>query len=305
MKDRNLEALRREHKSKFKARNTSSVRNQRERGGAALEQTKEETRKYTQRIESAVNPNGQFLAKSWLSSWLSRYAYLLVIAAGLVGLISFLMVYKQPIFKSEGNQSVASSVNTVPTESENKIEILTESSSPFIEDNREVDFPFEEIFELIKTMNEPNVSPEDIVEKYGKASSGSVDNRVENSQLVLLSYKLTGRKGVVNMRLRSTGGGMELSTVSATFFQNAGESITKTVDDYRSLIPQSKRDGMEVKQAIEELGMPKSIYAHKTLKKQVDFFSISYLTKEKMSVSLYFDEVNGTYRLTSMMTSTV
>ena len=154
-------------------------------------------------------------------------------------------------------------------------------------------------------MNEPNVSPEDIVEKYGKASSGSVDNRVENSQLVLLSYKLTGRKGVVNMRLRSTGGGMELSTVSATFFQNAGESITKTVDDYRSLIPQSKRDGMEVKQAIEELGMPKSIYAHKTLKKQVDFFSISYLTKEKMSVSLYFDEVNGTYRLTSMMTSTV
>ena len=62
---------------------------------------------------------------------------------------------------------------------------------------------------------------------------------------------------------------------------------------------------MEIKQAIAELGMPKSIYAHKTLKKQVDFFSISYLTKEKMSVSLYFSEVNGTYRLTSMMTSTV
>ena len=45
MKDRNLEALRREHKSKFKARNTLSVKNQRERGGAALEQIKEEARK--------------------------------------------------------------------------------------------------------------------------------------------------------------------------------------------------------------------------------------------------------------------
>jgi len=45
VKDRNLEALRREHKSKFKARNTSLVRNQREREGAALEQTKEEARK--------------------------------------------------------------------------------------------------------------------------------------------------------------------------------------------------------------------------------------------------------------------
>ena len=257
--------------------------------------------KEKRRTESAVNPNGQFLAKSVLS----RYASLLVIAAGLVGLISFLMMYMRPTFKSEGNQSAISSVNTVPTESENKIEILTEGNSAFIEKNREVDFPFEEIFELIKTVNQPNVSPEDIVEKYGKASSGSVDNRVKGSKLVILSYNLVGRKGVVNMHLRSTGGGMELYSVSAAFFQNAGESITKTVDDYRSLIPKSDREGMEVKQAIEELGMPKSIYAHKPFKQQVDFFSMSYPTKEKMSVSLYFDEVNGTYRLTSIMTSTV
>lgn len=300
MKDRNLEALRREHKSKFKARNTSSVKNQRERG-VTLEQTKEEERKEKQRTESAGNPNGQLLAKSVLS----RYASLLVIAAVLVGLISFFMMYMRPTFKSEGNQSAISSVNTVPTESENKIEILTEGNSAFIEKNREVDFQFEEIFELIKTMNQPNVSPEDIVKKYGKASSGSEENSVKGSKLMTLSYNLVGRKGVVDMHLRNAGGGMELSTVSATFFQNAGESITKTVDDYRSLIPQSKREGMEIKQAIAELGTPKSIYAHKTLKKQVDFFSISYLTKEKMSVSLHFSEVNGTYRLTSMMTSTV
>ncbi|WP_454388258.1 hypothetical protein [Streptococcus sp. Marseille-Q8145] len=301
MKDRNLEALRREHKSKFKARNTSSVKNQRERGEATLEQTKEETRKYTQRTESTGKPNGQLLAKSVLS----RYASLLVIAAGLVGLISFLMVYMRPTFKSEGNQSAISSVHTVPTESENKIEILTEGNSAFIEKNREVDFPFEEIFELIKTMNQPNVSPEDIVEKYGKASSGSVDNRVKGSKLVILSYNLVGRKGVVNMRLRSTGGGMELYTVSAAFFRNAGESITKTVDDYRSLIPKSDREGMEVKQAIEELGMPKTIYASKPVKWQVDSLLLEYSTTDNMTVSLFFDEVNGLYRLKSMMTSTV
>ena len=117
MKDRNLEALRREHKSKFKARNTSSVRNQWERGGAALEQTKEESRRETQRTESAVNPNGQFLAKSVLS----RYASLSAIAAGLVGLISLLMLDMRPTFKSEGNQLAISSVHTVPAESENKI----------------------------------------------------------------------------------------------------------------------------------------------------------------------------------------
>ena len=257
--------------------------------------------KEKRRTESAGNPNGQLLAKSWLS----RYASLLLIAAGLVGLISFLMMYMRPTFKSEGNQSAVSSVNTVPTESENKIEILTEGNSAFIEKNREVDFQFEEILELIKTMNQPNMSPEDIVEKYGKASSGSVDNRVEDSQLVLLSYKLTGRKGVVNMHLRSTGGGMELSTVSADFLQNAEASITKTVDDYRSLIPKSDREGMEVKQAIEELGMPKSIYAHKPVKGKVDSLLLEYSTTDNMTVSLFFYEVNGLYRLKSMMTSTV
>ena len=257
--------------------------------------------KEKRRTESTGKSNGQLLAKSVLS----RYASLLVITAGLVGLISFLMMYMRPTFKSEGNQSAVSSVHTVPTESENKIEILTENNSPFIEDNREVDFQFEEILELIKTMNEPNVSPEDIVEKYGKASSGSVDNRVEDSQLVLLSYKLTGRKGVVNMHLRSTGGGMELSTVSADFLQNAEASITKTVDDYRSLIPKSDREGMEVKQAIEELGMPKNIYAHKPVKGKVDSLLLEYSTTDNMTVSLFFDEVNGLYRLKSMMTSTV
>lgn len=301
MKDRNLEALRREHKSKFKARNTSSVRNQRERGGATLEQTKEEARREKRRTESTGKPNGQLLAKSVLS----RYASLLVIAAGLVGLISFLMMYMRPTFKSEGNQSAISSVHTVPTESENKIEILTESSSPFIEDNREVDFPFEEIFELIKTMNQPNVSPEDIVKKYGKASSGSEDNSVKGSKLMTLSYNLVGRKGVVDMHLRNAGGGMELSTVSATFFQNAGESITKSVDDYRTLIPQDKQEGMEVKQAIAELGMPKRIYASKPVKWQVDSLLLEYSTTDNMTVSLFFDEVNGLYRLKSMMTSTV
>lgn len=254
--------------------------------------------KEKRRTESAVNPNGQFLAKSVLS----RYATLLVIAAVLVGLI---ILYMRPTFQSEGNQSAISSVNTVPTESENKIEILTEGNSAFIEKNREVDFPFEEIFELIKTVNQPNVSPEDIVEKYGKASSGSVDNRVKGSKLVILSYNLVGRKGVVNMHLRSTGGGMELYTVSAAFFQNAGESITKTIDDYRSLIPKSDREGMEVKQAIAELGMPKRIYAHKPVKGKVDSLLLEYSTTDNMTVSLFFDEVNGLYRLKSMMTSTV
>ena len=254
--------------------------------------------KEKRRTESTGKPNGQLLAKSVLS----RYATLLVIAAGLVGLI---ILYMRPTFKSEGNQSAISSVNTVPTESENKIEILTENNSSFIEDNREVDFQFEDIFELIKTMNQPNVSPEDIVEKYGKASSGSVDNSVKGSQLVELTYKLIGEKGDITLRFRDVGGRTELSLVYVRLFRNAWGPVTRSVDDYRTLIPQDKQEGMEVKQAIAELGMPKTIYAFKPVKGEVDSISLSYSTTDNMTVSLYFDEVNGLYRLKSLLTSTV
>lgn len=257
--------------------------------------------KEKRRTESAGNPNGQLLAKSVLS----RYASLLLIAASLVGLISFLMMYMRPISKPEGNQSAISSVNTVPTESENKIKQLTEADSNLVDENRQIDFQIEDILQMVKTMKEPNVLPQDVVEKYGKASSGSIDNRVKGSQLVDLTYKLIGEKGAITLRFRDVEGRAELSSVYVRLFRNAWGPVTKSVDDYRTLIPQDKQEGMEVKQAIAELGMPKTIYASKSVKWDVDSLFLEYSTTDNMTVSLFFYEVNGTYRLTSMMTSTV
>lgn len=257
--------------------------------------------KEKRRTESAGNPNGQLLAKSVLS----RYASLLLIAASLVGLISFLMMYMRPTFKSEGNQSAISSVNTVPTESENKIKQLTEADSNLVDENRQIDFQIEDILQMVKTMKESNVFPQDIVEKYGKASSGSIDNRVKGSQLVDLTYKLIGEKGAITLRFRDVEGRAELSSVYVRLFRNAWGPVTKSVDDYRTLIPQDKQEGMEVKQAIAELGMPKTIYASKSVKWDVDSLFLEYSTTDNMTVSLFFYEVNGLYRLKSMMTSTV
>ena len=257
--------------------------------------------KEKRRTESTGKPNGQLLAKSVLS----RYASLLVIAAVLVGLISFLMMYMRPTFKSEGNQSAISSVNTVPTESENKIKQLTEADSNLVDENRQIDFQIEDILQMVKTMKESNVFPQDIVEKYGKASSGSIDNRVKGSQLVDLTYKLIGEKGAITLRFRDVEGRAELSSVYVRLFRNAWGPVTKSVDDYRTLIPQDKQEGMEVKQAIAELGMPKTIYASKSVKWDVDSLFLEYSTTDNMTVSLFFYEVNGLYRLKSMMTSTV
>ena len=257
--------------------------------------------KEKRRTESAGNPNGQLLAKSVLS----RYASLLVIAAVLVGLISFLMMYMRPTFKSEGNQSAISSVNTVQTESENKIKQLTEADSNLVDENRQIDFQIEDILQMVKTMKEPNVFLQDIVEKYGKASSGSIDNRVKGSQLVELTYKLIGEKGDITLRFRDVEGRAELSSVYVRLFRNAWGPVTKSVDDYRTLIPQDKQEGMEVKQAIAELGMPKTIYASKSVKWDVDSLFLEYSTTDNMTVSLFFYEVNGLYRLKSLLTSTV
>lgn len=266
--------------------------------GGSRESGFEFSSKEKRRTELTGKPNGQLLAKSVLS----RYATLLLIAAGLVGLI---ILYMRPTFKSEGNQSATSSVNTVPTESENKIKQLTEADSNLVDENRQIDFQIEDILQMVKTMKEPNVLPQDVVEKYGKASSGSIDNSVKGSQLVELTYKLIGEKGDITLRFRDVEGRTELSLVYVRLFRNAWGPVTKSVDDYRTLIPQDKQEGVEVKQAIAELGMPKTIYASKSVKGQVDSISLSYSTTDNMTVSLYFDEVNGLYRLKSLLTSTV
>ena len=237
----------------------------------------------------------------------SRYASLLVVSTGLVLITCFsiLVSYMWPRSNQVPNESSAQSASTVQNESEDNIKKQTEEYSDLIEENRQIDFQIEDVLQMIKTMKEPNVLPQDIVEKYGKASSGSIDNSVKGSQLVELTYKLIGEKGDIILRFRDVGGQTELSLVYVRIFRNAWGPVTKSVDDYQSLIPQDKQEGMEVKQAIAELGMPKTIYASKVGKGQVVLISLSYSTTDNMTVSLYFDEVNGLYRLKNLLKSKV
>lgn len=263
----------------------------------------EATAKEKHQKKLARNRNPKFVSNLGQS----RYASLFVVSTGLVLITCFaiLVSYIWPRSKQVRNQSSAQSTSTVQNESENKIKQLTEADSDLVDENRQIDFQIEDILQMVKTMKKPNVFPQDIVEEYGKASSGSIDNRVKGSQLVDLTYKLIGEKGAITLRFRDVEGRTELSSVYVRLFRNAWGPVTKSVDDYRTLIPQNKQEGMEVKQAIAELGMPKTIYASKPVKWQVDSLFLEYSTTDNMTVSLFFDEVNGLYRLKSMMTSTV
>ena len=226
------------------------------------------TAKEKQQKKLAGNRNPKFVSNLGQS----RYPSLLVVSTGLVLITCFaiLVSYMWPRSKQARNQSLLPSTSTVQNESENKIKQLTEADSDLVDENRQIDFQIEDILQMVKTMKEPNVFPQDIVEKYGKASSGSIDNSVKGSQLVELTYKLIGEKGDITLRFRDVEGRTELSSVYVRLFRNAWGPVTKSVDDYRTLIPQDKQEGMEVKQAIAELGMPKTIYASKPVKWQVD-----------------------------------
>lgn len=263
----------------------------------------EATAKEKQQKELAGNRKPKLIA----SLGQSRYASLLVVSTGLVLITCFaiLVSYMWPRFNQVPNESSAQSASTVQNESEDNIKKQTKEYSDLIEENRQIDFQIEDVLQMVKTMKEPNVLPQDIVEKYGKASSGSIDNSVKGSQLVELTYKLIGEKGDIILRFRDVGGQTELSLVYVRIFRNAWGPVTKSVDDYQSLIPQDKQEGMEVKQAIAELGMPKTIYASKVGKGQVVLISLSYSTTDNMTVSLCFDEVNGLYRLKNLLKSKV
>lgn len=261
------------------------------------------TAKEKQQKKLAGNRNPKFVSNLGQS----RYPSLLVVSTGLVLITCFaiLVSYMWPRSNQVPNESSAQSASTVQNESEDNIKKQTEEYSDLIEENRQIDFQIEDVLQMVKTMKEPNVLPQDIVEKYGKASSGSIDNSVKGSQLVELTYKLIGEKGDIILRFRDVGGQTELSLVYVRIFRNAWGPVTKSVDDYQSLIPQDEQEGMEVKQAIAELGMPKTIYASKVGKGQVVLISLSYSTTDNMTVSLYFDEVNGLYRLKNLLKSKV
>ena len=100
----------------------------------------------------------------------SRYASLLVVSTGLVLITCFaiLVSYMWPRSKQVRNQSSVQSTSTVQNESEDNIKKLTEDYSDLIEENRQIDFQIEDILQMVKTMKEPNVLPQDVVESMEK-----------------------------------------------------------------------------------------------------------------------------------------
>lgn len=232
MKDRNLEALRREHKSKFKARNTSSVKNQRERGGATLEETKEETRKdklgekqfgvktgwKSRRLRTRKKRDVKFLVAALASLVLLSLAFLL-----LYRFLSNMGTRDRSIdqISWESSQENIASAYVADSSSEWEASEPQESASSASSADKEPEnmtWTFEDVLAL--HVSSPGqgaseqLSPtaEEIAERYGKASSGSVAKDGEERALYLF-YLSSGGGQIVKLYFNLIGDQYRLNTI--------------------------------------------------------------------------------------------
>lgn len=320
MKDRNLEALRREHKSKFKARNTSSVKNQWERGGAALEQTKEEARR------EKLGENQFGVKTGWKSSRLrtrkkGNVKSLVAALASLVLLsLALLLLYR---FLSnmgtrdrsidqiswESSQENIASAYVADSSSEWEASEPQESASSASSADKEPEnmtWTFEDVLAL--QVSSPGqgaseqLSPtaEEIAERYGKASSGSVAKDGEEKALYLF-YLSSGGGQIVKLYFNLIGDQYRLNTIRGEGLLSQSQlshSDLWTEEDFQDFTVDKSAPSKNLQAVLERFGVPQVINKSADYKNQTTVY-IKYKLKDGRYLYLEFVlSPTGDYELT-------
>ena len=320
MKDRNLEALRREHKSKFKARNTSSIKNQRERGGAALEETKEETRK------EKLGENQFGVKTGWKSSRLrtrkkGNVKSLVAALASLVLLsLALLLLYR---FLSnmgtrdrsidqiswESSQENIASAYVADSSSEWEVSDQEESASSASSADKEPEnmtWTFEDVLALQVsspgqgTSEQLSPTAEEIAERYGKASSGSVAKDGEERALYLF-YLSSGGGQIVKLYFNLIGDQYRLNTIRGEGLLSQSQSTHSdlwTEEDFQDFTVDKSAPSKNLQAVLERFGVPQVINKSADYKNQTTVY-IKYKLKDQRYLYLEFVlSSTGDYELT-------
>ena len=320
MRDRNLEALRREHKSKFKARNTSSVKNQRERGGATLEETKEETRKdklgekqfgvktgwKSRRLRTRKKRDVKFLVAALASLVLLSLAFLL-----LYRFLSNMGTRDRSIdqISWESSQENIASAYVADSSSEWEASEPQESASSASSADKEPEnmtWTFEDVLAL--HVSSPGqgaseqLSPtaEEIAERYGKASSGSVAKDGEERALYLF-YLSSGGGQIVKLYFNLIGDQYRLNTIRGEGLLSQSQSTHSdlwTEEDFQDFTVDKSAPSKNLQAVLERFGVPQVINKSADYKNQTTVY-IKYKLKDQRYLYLEFVlSSTGDYELT-------
>ena len=319
MKDRNLEALRREHKSKFKARNTSSVKNQRERG-VTLEQTKEEERKEklgekqfgvktgwkSRRLRTRKKRDVKFLVAALASLVLLSLAFLL-----LYRFLSNMGTRDRSIdqISWESSQENIASAYVADSSSEWEASEPQESASSASSADKEPEnmtWTFEDVLAL--HVSSPGqgaseqLSPtaEEIAERYGKASSGSVAKDGEERALYLF-YLSSGGGQIVKLYFNLIGDQYRLNTIRGEGLLSQSQSTHSdlwTEEDFQDFTVDKSAPSKNLQAVLERFGVPQVINKSADYKNQTTVY-IKYKLKDQRYLYLEFVlSSTGDYELT-------
>lgn len=320
MKDRNLEALRREHKSKFKARNTSSVKNQRERGGATLEETKEETRKdklgekqfgvktgwKSRRLRTRKKRDVKFLVAALASLVLLSLAFLL-----LYRFLSNMGTRDRSIdqISWESSQENIASAYVADSSSEWEASEPQESASSASSADKEPEnmtWTFEDVLALHVSSpgqgasEQLSLTAEEIAERYGKASSGSVAKDGEEKALYLF-YLSSGGGQIVKLYFNLIGDQYRLNTIRGeglTSQSQSSHSDLWTEEDFQDFTVDKSAPSKNLQAVLERFGVPQVINKSADYKNQTTVY-IKYKLKDGRYLYLEFVlSPTGDYELT-------
>ena len=320
MKDRNLEALRREHKSKFKARNTSSVKNQRERGGATLEQTKEEARKEKQG-EKQFGVKSGWKSKTLRTRKKGNVKFLVTALASLV-LLSLVLLLLYRFLSNmgtrdrsidqiswESSQENIASAYVADSSSEWEVSDQEESASSASSADKEPEnmtWTFEDVLAL--HVSSPGqgaseqLSPtaEEIAERYGKASSGSVAKDGEEKALYLF-YLSSGGGQIVKLYFNLIGDQYRLNTIRGEGLLSQSQSTHSdlwTEEDFQDFTVDKSAPSKNLQAVLERFGVPQVINKSADYKNQTTVY-IKYKLKDGRYLYLEFVlSPTGDYELT-------
>ncbi|MCG7329559.1 hypothetical protein [Streptococcus cristatus] len=320
MKDRNLEALRREHKSKFKARNTSSVKNQWERGGAALEETKEEARKEklgekqfgvktgwkSKRLRTRKKGNVKFLVVALASLVLLSLVFLL-----LYRFLSNMGTHDRSIdqISWESSQENIASAYVADSSSEWEASEPQESASSASSADKgpkNMTWTFEDVLALQVsspgqgTSEQLSPTAEEIAERYGKASSGSVAKDGEEKALYLF-YLSSGGGQIVKLYFNLIGDQYRLNTIRGEGLLSQSQSTHSdlwTEEDFQDFTVDKSAPSKNLQAVLERFGVPQVINKSADYKNQTTVY-IKYKLKDGRYLYLEFVlSSTGDYELT-------
>lgn len=233
-------------------------------------------------------------------SYLARFATLFKLAVGgLILLFLFNLVTRYVKSPMNDSHSVKLSKGTETRLSDKEFKNLFNENSPYKDRNHKIDIDIEEVVAYIRKINDANLTMDDIVKQLGKAKDGYVSIDPDGSRGSILTYILTDNRAVVDFNFSEKENCLLLHSIQYFTLESQRKPTIKTSDEYSALIPQPGQEGMELMEAIKELGVPNWLYSSFLPGTEAQI-AISYKASDEMRVTLYFDQDGEVFRLGNM-----